>query len=748
MKKIFTALFCILLLATPLAASMDITRAELADELVALFGLEDEGILYFSDNAAISNIESVAKAVRAGLMEADPDGAFNPERFVNEDEYASLLAKFGVSSPSELEGLIVKGNSDFYTDAAFEGLVYGGNIVVHESADNVDLENCIVLGNVYSYGDRDISFSSSARVLETKGKALITLGETAFLEYLFVWGDDSSIILDGADVGTIAVYGKNVTIEGEGSVERIRANGDGLVSAVIPDSVTVGDMVGKEGLPVIGGEIVDPSLSGPAESPDKDKIIEIGKDIPAVKEIPSDEGVTFHDGPIELSHPFSSMYCSTGHVDISEYGYIEKEFLIYGNANVYNLYPNDVPYAVSYDNPYCTRILVRYPDPAVKEFSGNVVFDILNASSAIDLEDFWRRGWDYIMESGDAYVGITSQSGAADALKNFDAERYADINWMAGGVAEDGLFFDMLTQMGNLIKNEPELIFPESFDIRNLILTGQSWSGDYINTYLSVFYDYFTADGPLFDAYLALVNPAETFIATGVAGPVRAFITPDEPYISIMSQGEHYFGSYGSWYLDFEYTRMPDTETTRFYEVAGSGHSDPVSPIIPNSSEIEKGNGAGRPPKEYNAPEEPSDLQLDEIIRGALDNLKVWLDEGIPAPSADTHWLEYRTVVDSFVGAMPECVLDENGNAIGGIRMPQMEAPIAMYKPFRNDSSTTDGSMVRFSQEKLAELYPAGYEEYKAAFNKAALTLYEDRYITEEDYTALINDDSSKAFFE
>ena len=129
MKKIFTALFCILLLATPLAASMDITRAELADELVALFGLEDEGILYFSDNAAISNIESVAKAVRAGLMEADPDGAFNPERFVNEDEYASLLAKFGVSSPSELEGLIVKGNSDFYTDAAFEGLVYGGNIV-------------------------------------------------------------------------------------------------------------------------------------------------------------------------------------------------------------------------------------------------------------------------------------------------------------------------------------------------------------------------------------------------------------------------------------------------------------------------------------------------------------------------------------------------------------------------------------------------------------------------------------------
>ena len=748
MRKILTAVVCILALSFPLAATAELTRADLADELVSVFGLEDEGILYFSDNGDIPNTSSVAKAVRAGLMEADPDGAFNPGRIVESSEYDALFAKLGVQSLEDLDDRIVKGNSDFYTDAASENLVYGGNIVIHESAGDAILQNCVVLGNVYSYGDRSISFSSSARVLETKERAAITLGEKADLEYLFVWGDDSSVTLDGATVGTLAVYGKNVSVEGEGTIGRIRANGDGLVSAVIPESVTVGDSVSTAGLPVIGNEVADPSLSGPAESPDKDKIISIGKEIPVVKEIPSDEGVTFHDGPIELSHPFSSMYCSTGHVDISEYGYIEKEFLIYGNANVYNLYPNDVPYAVSYDNPYCTRLLVRYPDPAVKEFSGNVVFDILNASSAVDIDDFWRRGWDYIMESGDAYVGITSQSGAADALKKFDAERYADINWMAGGVAEDGLFFDMLTQMGNLIKSHSELIFPESFDVRNLILTGQSWSGDYINTYLSVFYDYFTADGPLFDAYLALVNPAETFIATGVAGPVRSFITPDEPYISIMSQGEHYFGSYGSWYLDFEYTRMPDTETTRFYEVAGAGHSDPTSPIIPNSSEIEKANGAGRPPKEYNVPEQPSDLQLDEVIRGAIDNIKIWLDEGIPAPSADTHWLEYRTVVDSFVGAMPECVLDENGNALGGIRMPQMEAPIAMYKPFRNDSSTTDGSMIMFSSEKLSEMYPAGYAEYKAAFDKAALTLFENRYITEEDYQALISDNSAMELFD
>ena len=747
MRKIITALFCLLAFSMPLLAAPELTKAELADELVSIFGLEDESILYFSDNGDIQNTESVAKAVRAGLMGADEDGAFNPDRAVTEEELAALFSKYGVSDFSELDGKIVPGNTESYTDTVFSGHVYGGNIVIYESAGDVEINDSVILGNVYSYGDRSIDFSSSARVLETKGKVDLVLGAGTELEYLFVWGNDSSIVLDGTDIGTIAVYGRNVSIEGDGAVDRIRANGNGLVSSIVPETITVGDIVTEDGLPVFAGEIVDPSLSGPAESPDKELIIETGKQIPEVKEIPYDDGVTFHDGPIELSHPFSSMYCSTGHVDISEYGYIEKEFFIYGNANVYNLYPNDVPYVVSSDNPYCTRLLVRYPDPAKKEFSGNVVFDILNASSAIDLEDFWRRGWDYIMESGDAYVGITSQSGAAAALRVFDPERYADIYWTADGVEEDSLFFDMLTQMGHLLREEPELIFPDSFDIRNIILTGQSWSGDYINTYLSVFYDYFNAEGSVFDAYLAIVNPAETFIATGVAGPVRSYITTDEPYISIMSQGEHYFGSYGSWYLDFEYTRMPDTETTRFYEVAGAGHSDPTSPIIPNSSEIEKGNGAGRPPKEYNYPEQPSDLQLDEIIRGAMDNLKIWLDEGIPAPAADSRWLEYRTVVDPFVGAMPECVFDENGNAIGGIRMPQMEAPLATYKPFRNDSSTTDGSMIPFSAEKINELYPAGYEEYKAAFNKAALRLYEDRFITLDDYNALVADTSGKSAF-
>ena len=97
MRKIITALVCLMAISMPLLAAPELTKAELADELVSIFGLEDESILYFSDNGDIQNTESVAKAVRAGLMGADEDGAFNPDRTVTEEELTDLFSKNGVS---------------------------------------------------------------------------------------------------------------------------------------------------------------------------------------------------------------------------------------------------------------------------------------------------------------------------------------------------------------------------------------------------------------------------------------------------------------------------------------------------------------------------------------------------------------------------------------------------------------------------------------------------------------------------
>ena len=49
-------------------------------------------------------------------------------------------------------------------------------------------------------------------------------------------------------------------------------------------------------------------------------------------------------------------------IDLSEYGYVEEEYLIRGTANVYN-WPNThlPPVIVNEDCPYCSRIVVIKP---------------------------------------------------------------------------------------------------------------------------------------------------------------------------------------------------------------------------------------------------------------------------------------------------------------------------------------------------------------------------------------------------
>ncbi len=746
MKKTVKFVVCLLLVsiicASLFAAMPDLnglTREKAAEELVSYFSLEDESILYYGDLDSVSDVSSISKAVRAGLLGGD--GNFRPGDVISEDEIAYIASKAGNDGDS-----VVKGNTTYSSDVAFSDTVFGGNVVLTPDVRTAEFTNANILGNLYADGEITLSFSGKARVVETREKAVVSVSEGSEIEYLYVWGDDSAVTVDG-NVGTVVITGENVSLAGSGVIGLLRANGDGLVSDLSASRITVGDAVSKNGMPLISSNVYDPSLSGPQTSPDADKIKAMAKAEPIYKEIPYGEGITYHDGPVEVSHPFSSAYCSGGHINLDAYGYVEKEFLMYGEANAYNLYENDVPYIVKENVPYCTRVLVRYPDPSVRTPSGNVVVEILNASSAVDLEDMWRRAWDLFLENGDVYIGITSQSGAAEALRTFDPVRYADISWSG----EDGLFFDMLSQLGNTIRTNPTALIPSSIPVECLLLIGQSWSGDYVNTYTSVFYDYYNADGSLFDGYLCIVNPAETFIATGVAGPVRSFRATDEPYISIMSQGEHYFESYGDWYRDFEYVRIPDhTEdgwNTRFYEVAGAGHSDPVSPVIPSSAEIKKANGAGRDAKVYNSPELPSDLQMDMVIRGAYENIVKWIREGIPAPSAEDKWLLYRTVVDPSFGDMPECITDENGNALGGIRMPQIEAPVATYKPFRNDSSTTDGSMIYFSKDKIWDLYPNGYADYMSKYGSAASALVSEGYISTADYAILMRDERNINLF-
>ena len=142
------------------------------------------------------------------------------------------------------------------------------------------------------------------------------------------------------------------------------------------------------------------------------------------------------EGPItvtENSHPFCAMEYSREPLDLKQFDYLEEEYFLTGIANVYDTDEQDFPIVAKKGLPYKNRILVRRPRLKGK-FSGRVYVDIMNATQGYDIEDLWHRNYLWCMEHGHAYVGITSKPVNVLSLKNFDYERYGQLDWSNGEV--------------------------------------------------------------------------------------------------------------------------------------------------------------------------------------------------------------------------------------------------------------------------------------------------------------------------
>lgn len=498
-----------------------------------------------------------------------------------------------------------------------------------------------------------------------------------------------------------------------------------------------------------------------------DPVLESIQAVPTLRDVPFDAGTGA--SPVVCptsSHPFSTMLCSTGDANgpinlIKDYGYIEKEYFQSGKANVYDLGADERAVVSSSGHPYVTRLLVRYPsDPA--KFSGRVFIDIMNASSGVDLEDIWRRSWKHMMLSGDAYIGITSKSLTADALKKFDPVRYADINWTVNGVSENGLFWDMLSQLGSQLRKPGTGGLLATLSPKWVYLGGQSQSGFYMNTYITAFTDRLEKAGPngkpLFDGYLNLVGPGAMPLRNeaGVPSasvPKTLYKATGVPQIVLMSEAESRFydilgtGIPGLFPALPPYQRRADAnganDKFRFYEVAGAPHSDPTSPIIPINSEIAKAkaDGTGRAPKQYFSGHEEPVLHLDEFVNGALENLHAWAAQGTPAPTADAHWMWYATSPDAKGNLLHAPLRDQFGNALGGLRSPLIEVPLYQYlgqgKTASGSLAFDWGSMIKLSDASINALYGGSCDVFQATFNAATDALVTGRYLVGRDAEGL-----------
>ena len=462
-------------------------------------------------------------------------------------------------------------------------------------------------------------------------------------------------------------------------------------------------------------------------------------------------------GPIPAtaaSYPFGAADHELVPEDLKAIGYVEEEFLVSGSANVYD-WPQAGPAVVRSANaPYTTRVLIRRP-AARARFSGNVVVEMLNPSNLFDLNIGWALSHKQFARHGDVWVGITAKPVSVVTLKAFDPTRYASLSWAnplplddpkncatvgadSTRTTENGLVWDINRQVGAWLKSRDAanpLVYGERADrahpVQHLYAFGYSQTGGFLYTYVNAIHPLdVKADGkPLFDAYLIATASGPTPI-NQCAGPIpagdprRSIHAAGVPVVRVMS---------GSDYLRSMAARLADSDAApdllRNYEIAGSAHATPDELNFAAAAvDIVKG-GRAVPPMSCN--EGPRSRFPNSVAFNAIfSNLDVWVRQGIAPPRVEPIRVENGAPV-----------LDQFGNATGGVRSPFVDVPTSTW--FGNSTGASfcgiAGHETPFDAARLKALYPSpGDYAQKVSDNVAALV--KQRVVTKEDGDALIAD--------
>lgn len=453
--------------------------------------------------------------------------------------------------------------------------------------------------------------------------------------------------------------------------------------------------------------------------------------------------------------------------EVEAAGYVEEEFFLSGPAHTYEwVGKGPAVQAIAGPVRYTTRILVRRPrDPA--RFSGTIEVNILNASGGVDAGapgDFAG-----MVKRGDAWIGVTTKSLTAQALKRFNPERYAALDWPNPTPAEqrcarpsilptfvygppevfaalpattfnseqeDGLVWDILAQLARLLKSEARARLLPGFAKPFLFMTGASQSANYVHTWIVGFHNRERQpDGkPLYDGYLPSVggyllriNQCSRDIA--LQEDLSKVPAPDVPVLSVMSESE---------IRNARFTTLPDVVRDRSgwitWQVAGGTHG---AGEVPGLSRKRLGlpdpaAAPARPPQipgvTFPADYLPNDLAWAPVLRAAYIDLVAWARDGVKPPQAPRIQLDAQLSI----------VRDAHGNAQGGLRLPYVDVPVASYRGSIGDQGLAAiiGQRQPFDAATLRRLYPSN-ADYTGRFNAATDALVQQRFISAEDGLAM-----------
>lgn len=408
--------------------------------------------------------------------------------------------------------------------------------------------------------------------------------------------------------------------------------------------------------------------------------------------------------------------------NLKRVGYEQSEYFLSGTATAYTsaspLTSNGRWKVVPAGSAvYKTRMVVYRPiNP--KRFDGTVVVEWLNVSGGVDAAAAWLTDHVQMIRSGMVYVGISAQatgivgaagsigagSGDAGGIKGADPVRYGSLDHPG-----DSYSYSIYQQGGAAVKRDAATVLGGLRPKRVLAL-GESQSAARLVTYINalqplspgIFDGYFVYSRGGAGAALsqspqpAIDSPTPTIIRTDLKVPVMMFETEADVLL-----------------LGYLPARQPPTKYIREWEVAGTAHYDTYG-LATGTTDI--GNGVG-------------DVKTFDTMINTISSV----DGGVlscPVPlNAGAHTYELRAAMVALnnwviTGTPPPesprlkvispnaFATDGNGEAVGGVRTPQVAAPIAVVNGTGDTSSSAGGfckifgTTSPFGSAKLAQLYP------------------------------------------
>lgn len=431
-------------------------------------------------------------------------------------------------------------------------------------------------------------------------------------------------------------------------------------------------------------------------------------------------------------------------IDPASVGYAEDELLLSGVAGLWGTAEPGSPRRLDASIPYRTRVVVRYPTDPTRR-SGVTHIEPLHPHMDAGLT--WSGLAPHLVGRGDAWVGVTVYPDVARLMREqIDPERYRPL-LVPGGGTEWDIFSDALEalregRLGTLPGNR-------------VILSGWSATGSFCRVF---------ARERLAAARGGLVDAVGIFISSGGAGSAgypalsasSAPIADDDPRRTVREVGVPVFEILSETESETHRAQLrPDSDdpddTYRLYQLAGGAHIEdwPGEWSTHARSLAAAGVDLGGVPVR----EQRTDARSDLIMRALLDRL-VDCTQGIPAPHAARF--------DYAQGEVPLTRMlqrDGDGNVMGGIRSPWIQAPLAAYTPHGTpapdpDSDAVDGptwtplvdralatglvgTMSPFSAQEARRRY-GDESAYLRAFADAADALVTDRVLSAADAAELI----------